>query len=76
MLKCLIISPFCITGCTNIAVNLKKSQLTENIENEIINKVNISYNKKELLNIKANSHKDPNLKGDLIRQEYFINFDF
>jgi hypothetical protein len=77
MLKCLMISSsLLVFGCTNINVNLKESSLSENVKNKALNHVSVSYKEKDLFNVRANSHKDPNLKGDLIRQEYFINLKF
>jgi hypothetical protein len=77
MLKCLIINGLIlISGCINIGVNLEEGRLAERVHNKAFNRVDVTYKDKSLFNMKANSHRDPNLKGDLIRQEYFINFDF
>lgn len=71
-----MISLIFLSGCTNIGIKLNEGNISEGIKNKAYNRVGVLYREKNLFDLKANAHKDPNLKGDLIRQEYFINLDF
>jgi hypothetical protein len=71
-----ILSALALCGCSQLNVKEQQTPISDNIPNKILNTVTVEYNEKPIFDLKANSHKDPNLKGDLIRQEYFINIDF
>lgn len=71
----LYVIPFLVLcGCSNLQI--KEEPISTKVPNKIINTAVFSVDEKPLFNIKGDSHRDPNLKGDLIRQEYFINFIF
>jgi hypothetical protein len=72
----LILASTFLFGCQSIRVVKKHTAVSDNIPNKILNTATLEFKNRPLFNLKANSHRDPNLKGDLVRQEYFINLNF
>lgn len=65
-----------LSGCTVLSVKEEYNSPTTQIEEKILNTFHLKYKDKNIAAFKGDSHKDPNLNGDLIRQEYFINIKF
>ena len=76
MLQKPIVISLLLTSCTSVSFEESYNNPTPLIQEKILNAFHVKVKDKKVATLKGESVQDSVLKKELVRQEYFINFDF
>jgi hypothetical protein len=76
MFRKIIVLSLLLTSCTSVKFEESYNKPTPLIQEKILNAFHVKVKEKKVATLKGESVQDPVLKNELVRQEYFINFNF